>query len=385
MIAAVAIICVTAVGVASAAVVGFDPFGLDPFGTNQVGQEVNGAILLPTNQWISPIGNRIEVDNGRLVSSTLSPDGTKLAALSWNDFNGFLTIIDVATGKIVQQIGTGAPDDPTLGDGTVAPDGPLYSPDGKTLWFPQSADLIRFTVNPDGTVSSPVLISLSGPHGDALPSGMALSADGSRLYVALNGNNTLGVIDTATNQLVKEIPVGNAPRQVVIDGNQAFVSNEGGRLATSGDFTNLSDGTPIVADRSTGGAVTGTVSVVDLGSETQTASIPVGLEPSALYLHGSALFVANSNDDSISVIDTDTKTVTQTDHTNPVPGATVGSYANAITMPDSDHVLVSIGRDNAIAVYRYKGISDPLQFEGCCRLTGIRSKSRPTAPWATSS
>ncbi len=37
-----------------------------------------------------------------------------------------------------------------------------------------------------------------------------------------------------------------------------------------------------------------------------------------------------------------------------MPGAQVGSYANAINMSDPNHVLVSIGRDNAIAVYGYK-------------------------------
>ena len=42
--------------------------------------------------------------------------------------------------------------------------------------------------------------------------------------------------------------------------------------------------------------------------------------------------------------------------TNPLPGATVGSYANAISMPDPRHVLVSIGRDNAIAVYKYNSL-----------------------------
>ena len=61
----------------------------------------------------------------------------------------------------------------------------------------------------------------------------------------------------------------------------------------------------------------------------------------------------------------------------------MGSYANAITMSDPDHVLVSIGRDNAIAVYKYSGLTrwghggfghggfgghgnpaQPLQFEG---------------------
>jgi len=359
LLIATAAACVAVAGVASAAV------GFGPFGTAQVGQTVNGAILLPTNQWISPIGNRLQVNNARLVSSTLSPDGNYMAALSWNNFTGFLSILDVKTGKIVQQIGTGGTGDPTLGDGSVAADGPLYSADGKTLWFPQSGDLIRFSVSPtDGTVSSPVTIPLTGANGSALPLGMALSPDGGTLYVALNGNNTLGLIDTATNKLVKEIPVGNAPRQVVLVGGRAYVSNEGGRPANTSDFTNLSDGTPIVSDPSTGAASTGTVSVVDLGTGKETQEIPVGLQPTALYLHGSALFVANSNDDSMSVVDTSTNTVAQTVHTNPVPGATVGSYANAITMPDSSHVLVSIGRDNAIAVYGYSGISSPLRYQG---------------------
>ena len=62
---------------------------------------------------------------------------------------------------------------------------------------------------------------------------MALSPDGNTLYVALNGANTLGVIDTQTDTLTKQIPVGNAPRQVVLadNGNVAYVSNEGGRPA----------------------------------------------------------------------------------------------------------------------------------------------------------
>ena len=44
----------------------------------------------------------------------------------------------------------------------------------------------------------------------------------------------------------------------------AYVSNEGGRPSTKHDFTNLSDGTPIVSSPSTGAAITGTVSVVNL-------------------------------------------------------------------------------------------------------------------------
>ena len=297
--------------VASAAVVGIAAAavtGADPFGSNQVGQEVNGAILLPTNQWVSPLGQRTLVSNARLVSSSLSPDGMTVAALSWNDFSGFLTLIDAKNGAIRQQVG--APGQPKLpGDGTVAADGPFYSTDGTTLWVPQTSDLLRFSVNPDGTVVSPptvVALPTNGPGGAALPSGMAFVPGSNTAYVALNGFNTLGVLDTSTNTLVKQVPVGNAPRQVILEGNQAWVSNEGGRPTDGNDFTNLSDGTAIVSNRSTGAATTGTVSIVDLTAQKEVTELPVGLQPTAMYLDqkDGALFVANSNDDSVSIIDT---------------------------------------------------------------------------------
>ncbi len=64
------------------------------------------------------------------------------------------------------------------------------------------------------------------------------------------------------------------------------------------------------------------------------------------------------------MIDERTGNVTQTVRTNPVPGAQVGSYANAINMSDPTHVVVSIGRDNAIAVYRYRGLHRQMRFAG---------------------
>ena len=404
--------CIGVVGVASAWAGGFNPFG-----DNQVAaQPLSSAILLPTNQWISPLGKRILDNDGtggagqmgaRLVSSAISPNGQYLAALGWNNFQGFLTIVDLKTGTIVSQTaltGDSAGDDPT-----VAADGPLFTPSPtagtETLWVPQSEFLQKYSFNdstgaatPEGSIflcgtpnEPPSYTYCSGyddagefgensaqasdvANGAELPSGMALSPDGSKLYVALNGANKLGVIDTANDTVLDEIPVGNAPRQVVLankNGTEfAYVSNEGGRPSNAGDrCTNLSDGTSIVSNCSTGGASTGTVSVVSLNSGLganqgqETQEIPVGLEPTALFQNGNALFVANSNDDSMSVIDERTNTVTQTVRTNPVPGATVGSYANAISMSGSN-VLVSIGRDNAIAVYRYDGLSQPMRPVG---------------------
>src|SRR5260370_13342934 len=75
---------------AGAAVTGLLP----GFGHARVGQDTRHGILLPSNQWIKPVGTRVLVSNGRLPSSTLSPDGTTLAALSWKSFTGYLSLID---------------------------------------------------------------------------------------------------------------------------------------------------------------------------------------------------------------------------------------------------------------------------------------------------
>ena len=335
------------------------------FGARKVdGVQTATGVLLPSDQMIAPLGVRHLVTNGRLLSSALSPDGVDLAALTYEHGVGFLTIMDVATGRIVQQLGTGVAGDPKIGDGKVAADGPLYSPDGRTLWFPQATDVVRFTVGADGHAGSPEVIALPGKRSAALPSGMALSADGRTLYVALNGNDTLGVVDTATGTLTAQIPVGVAPRQVVVAGGEAFVSDEGGRRASRGDFTNRSYGTLVVADRGTGAAATGVVSVVDLAAGVQRKTIKVGLQPTALYLHGTTLMVADTGSDSISLIDTSRHRVTQTVNLQPLPGATVGSSPNAIAMPDDRHILVSDGRDNAIAVFRYAGPGFPVRYAG---------------------
>jgi YVTN family beta-propeller protein len=343
------------------------------FGDAQVGTANADGILLPTNQRIDPIGKRILDTSGRLLSSSISPNGKYLAALSWNEFTGYLTIFNLQTGKIIEQLGDAYPN-PGIGDGTVAADGPLWSANGRSLWFPQTADLVHFPVSTAGIASKGVVIPLeetidnltTGPTTvPDLPSGMALSSDGTKLYVALNGVNQLGVINTATNQLEKVVPVGNAPRQVVVIGGNAFVSNEGGRKATQGEYTNNSDGTNIVANKVTGAASTGTVTEVNLGSEKPVKQISVGLEPTAEYVApDGTLMVANSNDDTFSLIDPKSAAVVQTVNVNPLPGSTVGSYPNAITMPNASTILVSIGRDNAVAVYGYSGPTMPVKYEG---------------------
>jgi YVTN family beta-propeller protein len=58
------------------------------------------------------------------------------------------------------------------------------------------------------------------------PRGLAVSDDGKLLVVATRENGSVSVIDTATNEVIKQIPVGQNPEFVRVRGNFAFVSYE---------------------------------------------------------------------------------------------------------------------------------------------------------------
>ena len=175
---------------------------------------------------------------------------------------------------------------------------------------------------------------------------------------SLNVANTLGVIDLAASpaKLIAQIPVGNAPNSVVIHGKYAYVSNEGGRPATSEDFTNYSDGTPIVVDRKDAFAITGTVSVVDLAAGKEVKAVKVGLHPAGMTISGSDLYVANAYSDSLSVIDLNTDEVVRTiDLSVPIAGGVFGSGPNGVAVTDDGRAYVTLGQANAVAVINLQG------------------------------
>lgn len=328
-----------------------------------VGRQKNGSVVLSTNQVIHSAGKHIEF-RGRPNAVTLSPDG-RIASLLNGAYKAII-LVDMETGAVKQEF------DATGSSASFA--GILYSKDGKKLYASQANGRVIIanvasegTLSLDQTVSLP-LSTISYPgrsDGNPYPGGLALSDDGATLYVILSRNNTLAALDLTTRTVTKQIPVGNAPREVIVTGNKAYVSNLGGRVAESGDFTNDSSGTPIVADPNSGRAITGSVSVVDLVAGTTVKSIEVGLHPSALLHVGSYVFVANTNSDTVSIIDTTTDREVKTISTSPFPDAPFGSSPNALAILEDSQLAVSLGRNNAIALYRLgEQMHDAVRFEG---------------------
>ncbi|MEV6292699.1 bifunctional YncE family protein/alkaline phosphatase family protein [Streptomyces sp. NPDC051896] len=335
------------------------------FGTDQVGQTTDRGQVISSDQYIAPYGDRLVINNGKIMSSSPSPDGTHIAA-SVTDGGSALAIVDVKNWKVQQVVGTAASSTPRLSSNSVGQEGPTYSPDGKQLWLGQTDGYTKFTVNPDGTVANPTSIKIPADGSKhALVGEAVFSADGSTVYSAVNGQNRVVAIDAATGAIKQSWNVGNAPRDMVQVGDKLYVSNEGGRPAKAGDTTINSYGTQVPADPKTGATTTGTVSVIDLANPSaDPSSIDVGLHPTALYAKGKALFVTNTASNNVSVIDTDKNKVVQTIDTQPWPEASVGYEPNAVTLTDDGRLLVTLGRANAVAVYRYKSPLEPVSYVG---------------------
>jgi len=335
------------------------------FGTHRVGETTGQGLLLPSDQAIKPIGQRLLVDNGKLLTSTVSPDGRFLAAHT-NDRSIALTIIDLQANEILQQAGTASTADLRIRGNDVGQEGPTYSPDGTMLWMPQINGFARFPVNADGTLSAPTYISMPAEGSKrALPAQAVFSPDGTTLYVAVNGQNRVAAMDPATGAILQTWDVGIAPRDLVFVGDKLYVSNEGGRRPIAGDTTLNSYGTQVPANLSTGATTTGTLSVIDTAAPTAPVqSIDVGLHPTAMYAADGTLFVADTFSDDVSVVDTTTDTVVQTIATQPWPAATVGYHPNGITLTTDGHLLVTLGRANALAVYKFTSALEPVSYVG---------------------
>src|SRR5919204_1339507 len=350
--AAATAVILAGVGVTYASTVGF--------GHNQVGTTYSNGIQVSDDQVIKPIGDRLLTQFGKLMGSTVSPDGRFLAATS-ADKSVVLQIVDLSSYKLIWTVGSASGVNQKLTDGTVGQEGPTYSPDGKFLWLPERNGLSRFPVNADGTLGAPTTVSIPAVNGQsALVGQTRYSPDGSTIYAAINGQNTVVALDPAGGAVKQTWNVGIAPRELSFVGNKLYVSNEGGRQAQSGDTTMDSYGTAVPADGYLGTSTTGTVSVIDTANPTAAVgSIAVGLHPTAMYVKNNALFVANNFDDTVSVINTTTDKVVQTIETKPWPSSKVGYAPTSIAMTNDGHLLVALGRANAVAVYQYHG--DPLQ------------------------
>jgi len=237
-----------------------------------------------------------------------SPDGRYGYVCS--SFNPDLVVFDVASHQIVGHVAQPSPFCPNI----------AASPDGKQVWFTLKdvGKTVAFDARPPFAVlkvidTGPITnhvnfartrkgsfayVSVGGLNEvkvfrtdtfaqvatvqvGKLPHGVWPSGDGSRIYVGLENDDKLTAIDTATNTVIGEVPIGQAPQAIAYVPNAVSEGNGTANLqplGAAGQTTHL-----VLATVGTGGTPT-SISLFDQGLIQILEASVTGLQPKHPYV-----------------------------------------------------------------------------------------------------
>ena len=280
-----------------------------------------GPRRLPTGRVLDPAGTIWPLGSMPLAM-TLSPSGREIVVLlnGWREQG--VQVVDRASGRILQTLPQAA-----------AFLGLTFSPDGRTLYVSGGNQDVIYRYNwTEGRAAlrDSMVIEPKAPdkNGKRYPAGIALSPDGSRLYVAENLTDSLAVVDVATSRVLQRFGVERYPYAVVVDAQGAvYVSSWGGSTVSA--FTPSADGL------------------------TPAGRMPGGRHPSAMVLSrdGSRLFVASGSTDRITVLDPRHRRVVTSIVVTPPGGPGEGSTPNALALSEDGHRLfVAEADNNAVSI-----------------------------------
>lgn len=161
------------------------------------------------------------------------------------------------------------------------------------------------------------------------PFAVAINAAGSLAYVTNTGSNTISVITTSTNTVTATIPVSSGPMDIALNptGSSAYVScasanvvavvNTGAKKVTANIAVQHPAGLAVMGNGTylyVASSTTGKVLALSTLTNTVAATISVGTTPVGLALSpdGSTAYVTNSGSNTVTVIQTSNNAVSDT-------------------------------------------------------------------------
>jgi YVTN family beta-propeller protein len=209
--------------------------------------------------------------------------------------------------------------------------------------------------------------------GFGFPTAPAVDGANGLLYVTNGSQNTVSIVNLATNTVVGTVNVGSDPVAIAIShvgpsAGDVYVVNEASQtvsvihsatntviatvpVGNGPDAIAVSETGPQAGDVYVANGISNTVSIIDSATNTVIATVPVGNGPGAIAVSGTGpeagdIYVANENTNTVSIINPATNTVIAT-----VP---VGSSPDAIavsgTGPQAGEVYVANGAGNTVSI-----------------------------------
>jgi len=329
-------------------------------------QEIEShRVSLPNGWYLTPAGKHISLGDLPL-NIAVAPSKKIIAVTNNGESVQTIQLIDVDRQVIIDSV--------TIGKAWL---GLTFSADGKYLYASGGNDniIIRYSTG-DRRLAIRDTIKIGKPWPSEISiAGIALDDSKNRLYAVTKENNSLYVIDTQSKKITGQFALGGEGYTCILspDHKILYISCWG-------------------CDK---------VILFDTHLQQIAGSIEVGDNPNDLCItrKGEWLFVANSNDNNVSVIDTRHRKVIETLNAALYPDAPAGSTTNSVALSEDEKILFIANADNnCLAVFdvsrpgfsKSKGFIPTAWYPACVRVVkekvfvssgkGLSSMANPYGP-----
>ncbi|WP_338870184.1 bifunctional YncE family protein/alkaline phosphatase family protein [Spirosoma sp. SC4-14] len=294
-------------------------------------QQTASRLTLPNGWSLTPIGRSLPLGDLPL-NLAVSPNGKRLAVTNNGQSTQSIQLIDLSAEKVLNEV--------EIAKSWV---GLRFTPDGKKLLASGGNDnrILIYDVSGDRLVKSDSIV-LGKPWPNRISvAGIETDKSGATVYAVTKDDSSLYVCDLATKQVQHRVKLPA----------EAYTCL---RSPATGDlFITVWGGDKVL--------------IYDPKQQAITGEINTGSRPNDLIFsrNGKLLFVANANENSVSVIDVKTRKVLETVTTALYPDAPAGSTPNGLALSsDQKSLLVANADNNCLAVFDVSkpGLSRSLGF-----------------------
>ncbi len=318
------------------------------------GQRPDGSVLLP-NQWsLRPVGQQIPVGDFP-VNIALHPGGKYAAVLHCGHGQHEVVILDLTSRAIASRT--------KLGEAFY---GLAFSKDGTRLFCSGSSDEVihdfHFT---DGQLDQPATHALREVKQRGIPCGLAISGNGSQIYVANLWGQSLSRINIAAGgdgltelSLLPEGATALAAPVLPATTDDPSITKRANQLLETTDpkapfpYACLLDEKRDRVYISLWGQAC--IALVDAKTFKVTARWATEEHPNEMVLgkDGKRLYVANANRNTVSVLETADGRTVETLMAEQTPNAPPGNTPNGLALsPDGTRLFVANANINTVAVF----------------------------------